>query len=699
VLLLSGNENWNQERIDLNPWKGLEICLRFRLNSNGADRSDGLYIDDVRIDSGSVSTAAPFTDDMESGPAPWMFDSPWGQTDGIAHSGLTSWTDSPTGDYANNADSSISLRADLSQMLMPVLNVWHRYSLETNADYVRYWVSINNGSTWNLIGQITGAQPTWTPDSFDLTEYSGNSDTIIRIQIVSNGSGTNDGYYFDDVSIVETAAPQVQYPFFDDFESSDSSWTTGGWALVGPGYESNRALTDTPIGNYPKRTTGHNRTILVGTIDLSTAEDPQLSFWYKTALESNNRCNWDLERDQGSVYISNFFGKSQTWQRPWFVEGIADWTKAEISLADYVGFTNVRIMFTIDDDAHCGGDHDGEWIEQDGFTIDDVRIDEVDNAPPNPVDDLVVVGGDASALDVQITSIGSEVDLRWTATGDDGSTGQAKEYDLRYLKDTPITVDNWSSTTPATGEPIPGPAGTIEDFTLDGLDPDSTYHEALVVIDEVGNESGLSNVVQISTFAANTVKVTINAPTEALTSTDSTISTFTVRLDVENVTDLSAANYEITFNPTVLEFAQVDEGMINGTVLDVFANESTPGTVIVAQGPFASAVSGTGYLAELKFNAIGAPGSTSAISASNETLPDSLATSIPSSWTDDLVTIVSVLSGDANLDGTVNALDVTKIKRMIVRLDTVDGGADANGDGSVNALDLTKTKRIIVGLD
>jgi hypothetical protein len=55
--------------------------------------------------------------------------------------------------------------------------------------------------------------------------------------------------------------------------------------------------------------------------------------------------------------------------------------------------------------------------------------------------------------------------------------------------------------------------------------------------------------------------------------------------------------------------------------------------------------------------------------------------------------------GDANGDGAVNALDITKVERIIVGLDTQTGGADANQDGMVNALDITKVERIIVGLD
>jgi PKD repeat protein len=57
------------------------------------------------------------------------------------------------------------------------------------------------------------------------------------------------------------------------------------------------------------------------------------------------------------------------------------------------------------------------------------------------------------------------------------------------------------------------------------------------------------------------------------------------------------------------------------------------------------------------------------------------------------------LPGDANGDGQVDALDVTKVERIIAGLDTETTGADANQDARINAVDITKVERIIAGLD
>jgi len=80
-------------------------------------------------------------------------------------------------------------------------------------------------------------------------------------------------------------------------------------------------------------------------------------------------------------------------------------------------------------------------------------------------------------------------------------------------------------------------------------------------------------------------------------------------------------------------------------------------------------------------------------------LLNSQAEEIPATWVGDSVDVTSVLRGDANGDGNVNALDITKVKRIVAGLDAETPGADANQDGNINALDITKVKRIIARLD
>ncbi len=106
----------------------------------------------------------------------------------------------------------------------------------------------------------------------------------------------------------------------------------------------------------------------------------------------------------------------------------------------------------------------------------------IDITPPAAVANLAAVTGSASG----------SVNLSWTAPGDDGNTGTASNYIVRY-NTLLITEANWSASTDVTGEPAPAPAGTTQSMTVTGLNPGQTYFFAIKSQDEVPNTSPISN--------------------------------------------------------------------------------------------------------------------------------------------------------------------------------------------------------------
>jgi len=112
-----------------------------------------------------------------------------------------------------------------------------------------------------------------------------------------------------------------------------------------------------------------------------------------------------------------------------------------------------------------------------------------DVTPPEAVDDLAFASSTANSIT-----------LVWTAPGDDGATGTASRYDVRYAT-WPISPGNFSMATPATGEPVPSPAGTEEQFTVTGLASDTQYYFALQSDDGFPqrNFSSISNTVSATT--------------------------------------------------------------------------------------------------------------------------------------------------------------------------------------------------------
>jgi len=92
----------------------------------------------------------------------------------------------------------------------------------------------------------------------------------------------------------------------------------------------------------------------------------------------------------------------------------------------------------------------------------------------------------------------ASIKLTWTATGDNGYTGQASRYDLRYSTN-PIanrdTVSWWSSATVfSMSGHYPPPAGRADSVSVGGLIIGLKYYAVLRLADAAGNWSGFSNV-------------------------------------------------------------------------------------------------------------------------------------------------------------------------------------------------------------
>ncbi|MDD4761651.1 MAG: fibronectin type III domain-containing protein [Candidatus Pacebacteria bacterium] len=140
-----------------------------------------------------------------------------------------------------------------------------------------------------------------------------------------------------------------------------------------------------------------------------------------------------------------------------------------------------------------------------GATIKDIVGNDVTNTLPAPT---IFSGAHAIIIDTTAPSATSDlalsgattssIDLDWTSSGDDGNSGTASTYDVRYSTSA-ITELNWSLATQATGEPTPSVAGTSESMTVSGLTQGTTYYFAIKTSDEVPNASSISNVPSLGT--------------------------------------------------------------------------------------------------------------------------------------------------------------------------------------------------------
>ncbi|MDD5687373.1 MAG: carbohydrate-binding protein [Elusimicrobia bacterium] len=93
------------------------------------------------------------------------------------------------------------------------------------------------------------------------------------------------------------------------------------------------------------------------------------------------------------------------------------------------------------------------------------------------------------------------VTLVWRATGDDGNSGKATKYDIRYSP-APITTEtSWNSATKVKFDMIPNSAGSAESLMVFGLSPSTKYYFAIRAGDEVTNWSPLSKSPSATTPA------------------------------------------------------------------------------------------------------------------------------------------------------------------------------------------------------
>jgi chitodextrinase len=107
----------------------------------------------------------------------------------------------------------------------------------------------------------------------------------------------------------------------------------------------------------------------------------------------------------------------------------------------------------------------------------------LDTTPPSSINDLSALPGVNDG----------EINLSWTAPGDDGMVGRAIAYEIRYSPNE-ITEGNWMSAVPWVGSPPPANSGETESLTLGSLVPGDMYYVGIRAFDDAANSAALSNI-------------------------------------------------------------------------------------------------------------------------------------------------------------------------------------------------------------
>ena len=170
--------------------------------------------------------------------------------------------------------------------------------------------------------------------------------------------------------------------------------------------------------------------------------------------------------------------------------------------------------------------------------------------------------------------------------------------------------------------------------------------------------------------------------------------TFTLDISAENIDDLAGWQFDIVFNPSVLEAVEIHEGeflMSKGerTFFQKGAIDNTIGKITELSSARLSedGVSGTGTLLSVIFTAK-ADGQTQ-LKLENFQLASITGVSIPAGPREVVITVEGRLAtGDVNRDGQVSILDMVLVARHFGKTVPSDSNVDLNGDGVINIQDL-----------
>ena len=175
--------------------------------------------------------------------------------------------------------------------------------------------------------------------------------------------------------------------------------------------------------------------------------------------------------------------------------------------------------------------------------------------------------------------------------------------------------------------------------------------------------------------------------------------TFTLDLRAENITDLAGWQFDIAFDPTILEAVNVSEGnflkMGGGTTFFQSGTiDNVAGAIMKLNAARLSGggISGTGTLVQVTFKAKSA-GETE-LALQNFQFGSTTGEAIPAGPHQIRITVEEGLAtGDVNRDGVVSILDLILIAQQLGRRVAAGSPVDLNGDGVVSILDLILTAR------
>ncbi|OQX64681.1 MAG: hypothetical protein B5M51_02965, partial [Anaerolinea sp. 4484_236] len=182
----------------------------------------------------------------------------------------------------------------------------------------------------------------------------------------------------------------------------------------------------------------------------------------------------------GTQFILNYTGNTNRGTMDVYIDG------EKVGTIDQYASTKM-FQTTWTSATYALGSHNLKLVHVSGDIID---IDAIEVLGPDITSPAAITDLAASST----WAASGTLRLSWTAPGDDGMTGTASSYQVRYSSTEIIDETAWDgATVVGLGIPTPQEAGSNESMFVGGLTPGDIYYFAVKAVDDASNPVGVSN--------------------------------------------------------------------------------------------------------------------------------------------------------------------------------------------------------------
>jgi len=289
---------------------------------------------------------------------------------GEGHSGTKGIATNPAGAYnASELGWMASPVIDLSANTgTPVIQWYDWKDIESASyDWGRVDVTKDGGTTWTTVwGPVGGVTDTaYNQQTVVLDPTYNVANFQFRFYFKSDSSVQYDGWYVDDIGLIDVPMPPPTTVFSTNFDTDNGGFTVSGttsfaWGAPtsGPGapYSAPNVWATNLAGDYNSSESGW---ITSPVIDLSsyTGLAPTISFWHWNDIESTS-FDWgavEVTKDGGTTW-ADVSGK---------IGDVSPWSQKTIALDASYAVNNFQFRFYFKSDTS---------VQYDGWYIDDVAV-------------------------------------------------------------------------------------------------------------------------------------------------------------------------------------------------------------------------------------------------------------------------------------------------------------------------------------